>query len=267
MIQDNLSKKMPISALTKSTTKTIIKQNKKPKGELNISNSVSNVIDVINVSKTYVTGNVLYTAIHDVNLQIKKGEFVVIVGPSGSGKTTLLNVLSGLDRATSGDIIVENLNISALSNKQLTNFRKDKIGFVFQSYNLIPELNAHDNALLGQVLQKDVKLRLDIKTLFEQVDLNGKENNSIGQLSGGQAQRVSIVRALAKNPSIIFADEPTGALDSRTSDMVLKLLKYINKEYNTTIILVTHNNEIEKIADKVIEVKDGVIAIKHASII
>lgn len=236
--------------------------NKTPKGERNISNTQNSIIDVIKINKYYATGKSYTHVLKDISLNIKKGEFVVILGPSGSGKTTLLNILSGLDRPTYGDVVVNNINISSLSNSELTTFRRHNVGFVFQSYNLLSELNAMDNALMGSQLQIDGNKRLDVKELFEKVGLEGSEKKAIGELSGGQAQRVSIVRALAKNPEVIFADEPTGALDSKTSEKVLDLFKDINKKYNTTIVFVTHDEKIAKLADKLIRVEDGKVTIE-----
>ncbi len=246
----------------KAEIKLIKKENKTPKGETQISNSPGNIIDVKNLTKTYVRGSTAFDALKNVSLTIKKGEFVVILGASGSGKTTLLNVLSGLDRSTSGQIIVGNTNISALKNAELTTFRRNNIGFVFQSYNLLLELNAMDNARLGQKLQMDANKRLDLDELFEKVGLGDQKKRSINELSGGQLQRVSIIRALAKNPSIIFADEPTGALDSKTSVKVLELFKEINKKYGTTIIFVTHDETIKTLADRLIYVKDGEVNVE-----
>lgn len=236
--------------------------NKTPKGERNISNTQNSIIDVIKINKYYATGKSYTHVLKDISLNIKKGEFVVILGPSGSGKTTLLNILSGLDRPTYGDVVVNNINISSLSNSELTTFRRHNVGFVFQSYNLLSELNAIDNALMGSQLQIDGNKRLDVKELFKKVGLEGSEKKAIGELSGGQAQRVSIVRALAKNPEVIFADEPTGALDSKTSEKVLELFKEINQKYNTTIVFVTHDEKIAKLADKLIRVEDGKVTIE-----
>ena len=241
----------------KQRAKEVRRANKKPHGRVSISNTEGNIIDIIGMSKQYTIGNNVYRALEDVNISIKKGEFIVILGPSGSGKTTLLNVISGLDRATEGKVVVKDINLSALSNSKMTYFRRDHVGFVFQSYNLLSELNAKDNAKIGGQLQKDGNRRLDIDELFERVGLEGKQKSLVTQLSGGQMQRVSIVRALAKNPDIIFADEPTGALDSKTSEQVLDLFKEINEKYGTTIVFVTHDEGVAKLADRIIYVKDG----------
>lgn len=248
-----------------SEIKSIKKANKSPKGQRQIENSKGNIMDVKNINKFYVSGKNSYHILKDVSLSIKKGEFVVIVGPSGSGKTTLLNIISGLDRATDGNVICKNINLSALKNSELTTFRRNHVGFVFQSYNLLSELNAEDNAQMGRQLQTSNNRRMNISELFTKVGIGGLEKKTIGELSGGQMQRVSIVRALSKNPDIIFADEPTGALDSKSSEMVLDLFKEINKKYKTTIVLVTHDMNITKLADRVIEVNDGEVKIQTRS--
>lgn len=237
--------------------KEIRTQNKNPKGEKLLENTEGNIIDVRKINKYYTSGSNIFHILKDVSFEIKRGEFVVILGPSGSGKTTLLNVLSGLDRSTNGEIIINGTNLSALKNKELTTFRRNNVGFVFQSYNLLAELNAYDNAVMGRQLQIDGNKRLDVKDLFKRVGLEGHEKKVISELSGGQLQRVSIVRALSKNPDIIFADEPTGALDSKTSEKVLELFSEINKKYKTTIIFVTHDENVTKLANKVIHVNDG----------
>lgn len=245
-----------------SRLREIKEKNKKPQGEKIIPNSSGNIIDVESLEKFYVTGRQTYHALNDVSFSIKRGEFVVILGPSGSGKTTLLNILSGLDRATDGKIVINGTNLSALKNSELTTFRRNNVGFVFQSYNLLAELNAYDNAMMGRQLQMDGNKRLDVNELFERVGLGGHQKKAITELSGGQLQRVSIIRALSKNPDIIFADEPTGALDSKTSEKVLDLFTEINKRYNTTIIFVTHDENVSKLADKIIHVTDGKVKVE-----
>lgn len=242
--------------------KFLKKANKSPKGPKEIKNKKGCILEVKNINKFYVSGKQKYHVLKDANLEIKKGEFVVIVGPSGSGKTTLLNIISGLDRATDGNVVFKDMNISALKTSELTTFRRNNVGFVFQSYNLLSELNAEDNAQMGRQLQTNNSRRMDISELFERVGIGGLEKKTIGELSGGQMQRVSIVRALSKNPEIIFADEPTGALDSKSSERVLELFKEINKKYKTTIVLVTHDMEVTKLADKIIEVSDGEVQTK-----
>ena len=209
------------------------------------------------LQKTYITGNVVYKALKNVNISIKKGEIILIIGPSGSGKSTLLNILSGLDRPTGGKIIINNINISALKNNELTTFRRDNVGFIFQSYNLLPSLSARDNAKIGSILQKNPKKRIPVEEIFRKMDLINLIDSNIKNLSGGQQQKVSIARALSKNPHIIFADEPTGALDSVSASKIIDLLLEINKKYRTTIILVTHNPSLKTMADRILNVSDG----------
>lgn len=257
-LEDSVKTSTIALPLSKEEVRFIKRQNKKPFGTKSVQNTEGNIIDVVGITKSYVIGDQKFNALKNVSFSIKKGEFIVILGPSGSGKSTLLNVLSGLDRITEGQIIVDNANIAALTNKELTTFRRNNVGFIFQSYNLLPELNARDNAEIGRVLQIDGNKRGNIEEIFEGINMSGRINSPVNALSGGQAQRVSIARALAKRPQIIFADEPTGALDSETSKQVLDLFKKLNKESKTTIIFVTHDKEISKIADRVLVVKDGV---------
>lgn len=237
--------------------KALKRLNRKPHGSHGLKNSQNNIIDIQNVSKIYVSGHQKFKALNNVTFSIKRGEFIVILGSSGSGKSTLLNVLSGLDRATEGNIIINDINICALTNRSLTTFRRNNVGFIFQSYNLLPELNAQDNAELGRALSIDGTKRRDVAELFEKMGIKHKLKSPITELSGGQLQRVSIARALAKSPDIIFADEPTGALDSESTEKVLQLFKEINTTLKTTIILVTHDKSIAKLADRVLIVKDG----------
>lgn len=244
--------------LSKSEIRHIKAMNKKPHGQKNISNTPGYIIELKNVSKVYVTGHNKFKALRSVSFGIKKSEFIVILGASGSGKSTLLNVVSGLDRATEGDIIIKDINIAALSSGELTTFRRNHVGFIFQSYNLLSELNAKDNAELGRSLQIDGTKRADIAELFESIGIGQKVKSPVTELSGGQLQRVSIARALAKKPDIIFADEPTGALDSESTEKVLQLFKEINKQLGTTIVLVTHDKSIAQLADRVLIVKDGI---------
>lgn len=238
----------------------INKANKRPRNkdeEVNLTNTEGNIVDVNNVTKYYLTGNVLTNVLKNISFTIKQGEYVVIYGKSGSGKSTLLNLLSGLDRASNGSVVVNNINLPYLSDAKLTKFRRNNVSFIFQSYNLLQNLTGYDNVLSGAYLQKDKSKRLDIHELFKEYELEDVKYKFPAQMSGGQQQRISILRALAKNAQIIFADEPTGALDTDTTKIVLESLHKINKEYGTTIIMVSHDKEIEKVADKVIYISKG----------
>ena len=245
-----------------NSLRSVKKLNLHPKGIAKLKNKPGNIIDIKKLEKIYISGNTTYKALTNVNISIKKGNIIVIVGPSGSGKSTLLNVISGLDRATRGEIIINDVNISALTNSGLTLFRREYIGFIFQSYNLLPSLSAGDNVEIGRNLQRLPQKRMDVNELFEKIGMKDLVNTNIKNLSGGQQQRVSIARALAKNPEIIFADEPTGALDTQSAEKIIDLLLEINKKYKTTIILVTHNPNLTKIANMVINVTDGKVLVK-----
>ena len=244
----------------KQEIKHINKLNKSGKGERLMPNSNKDVlIDVIGLRKSYTGKSMIFDALKNVNLTIKRGEFVVILGPSGSGKSTLLNMISGLDRPTMGSIIIDGHNICALKESELTRFRRDQIGFVFQSYNLMSTLNVKDNIEIGRSLQKDRKLRMDPNKLLKEMGIANQGSKRTFELSGGQQQRVSIARALSKSPSILIGDEPTGALDTQSGIDVLTLFKKVNKENKTTIIIVTHDKNLAQLADKVIYVKDSQI--------
>ncbi|MCK5807210.1 MAG: ABC transporter ATP-binding protein [Mycoplasmataceae bacterium] len=244
----------------KARIKHINKLNKTQKGVREIPNSSRDVlIDVKGLRKAYTGKSIIFDALKNVDLTIKKGEFVVILGPSGSGKSTLLNMISGLDRPTSGEIIVDGVNICALKENELTRFRRDNIGFVFQSYNLMSTLSVKDNIEVGRSLQKDRNLRKDSSKLLADMSMSDQGNKRTYELSGGQQQRVSIARALSKRPSILIGDEPTGALDTKSGIEVLNIFKDINKNEKTTIIIVTHDKDIAQLADKVIYVKDSII--------
>lgn len=247
--------------MTKAEIKALRILNRKPHGVKSLKNTPDNIIDVVGLSKSYVAGRTKFDALKDVSFTIKRGEFVVIFGQSGSGKTTLLNIISGLDRATEGNVIINDVNIAALKNRELTTYRRNNVGFVFQSYNLLPELNAFDNAELGRALQTDNSRRGDIKEIFQLIGMESKLRSPITDLSGGQQQRVAIARTLAKRPHIIFADEPTGSLDSETSELVMNLFKEINVRFKVTVILVTHDKQIARFADKIISVKDGAVKV------
>lgn len=214
------------------------------------------IINIDNVSKIYKTGDIEQKALDDISLNIDAGKFVVILGPSGAGKSTLLNLLGGLDQPTSGTIKVDGKDIAQLNSNQLAEYRADKVGFVFQFYNLIPTLTVYENVALVKEIAPDA---LDPIEILKEVGLENHLKKFPSELSGGEQQRVSIARAIAKNPNIILCDEPTGALDSVTGVMVLKLLLKLAKEHNKTIIIVTHNQNIAKMADVVIKVKNGKI--------
>lgn len=214
------------------------------------------MITMSNVTKTYKTGDVETYALKDVNLTIEEGEFVVILGPSGSGKSTLLNVISGLDTVTSGEITFRGETLTNLDEEEMTAFRRKHLGFIFQQYNLLQNLNVYENIQIGSDIGT---APLDITDLLEKVGLEKARNKYPSQLSGGEQQRVSIVRSLAKNPDIIFCDEPTGSLDEENSKKILQLLQNLNEDYNKTIIVITHNLGIAEMADKVIKMNSGQI--------
>ena len=211
-------------------------------------------IEVKNISKIYNMGEVPIRAIEKVSFSIEKGELVVILGPSGAGKTTVLNILGGMDTATSGTIIVDGKDISKYTKKQLTDYRRYDIGFVFQFYNLVGNLTALENVSLASQICKNP---MDSLTTLSKVGLKDRKDHFPAQLSGGEQQRVSIARALAKNPKLLLCDEPTGALDSKTGRMILKLLQDTCHTMNMTTIIITHNVVISEIADKVIKIKNG----------
>ncbi|MFV8470268.1 ABC transporter ATP-binding protein [Mycoplasma sp. AA7A] len=234
---------------------------KRPKDDhKDLKNFDGNIIDVRDVSKYYLAGNSVTRVLKNISLSIKKGEFVMIFGKSGGGKSTLLNLISGLDRPSRGDVIVCDDNLPYMSDTQLTLFRRKHVSFIFQNYNLLQNLNGYDNVETGAFLQTDKDKKLDIDQLFEEFDIVDIKNKFPSQMSGGQQQRISILRALAKNAEIIFADEPTGALDEATTEIVLSYLYDINKKYGTTIVMVTHNPLVEPIADRIFYVKKGRIS-------
>ena len=209
------------------------------------------------VTKVYKMGEVEIRAVDGIDLSIAKGEFVVIVGPSGAGKTTVLNILGGMDTATSGSVLVDKNDIAKYSPKKLIGYRRDDIGFVFQFYNLIPNLTALENVELALQICKNP---LDAKTVLEDVGLGERLNNFPAQLSGGEQQRVSIARALAKNPKLLLCDEPTGALDYNTGKAILKLLQDTCRKKGMTVIVITHNSAIAPMADRVIHIKNGKVS-------
>lgn len=212
------------------------------------------LIEFKNVSRVYKVGDHEQKALDNVNLNIEEGKFIIILGPSGAGKSTLLNLLGGLDSPTSGQILVEGKDISKLDNNSLADYRASTVGFVFQSYNLIPTLTVFENVSL---VKEIVKNPLSVNEMLNEVGLEDHKDKFPSELSGGEQQRVSIARALAKNPKILLCDEPTGALDSETGAMVLKVLLSMARNYHKTIIIVTHNQNIAKLADTVIRVKSG----------
>ncbi|EGT3614738.1 ABC transporter ATP-binding protein [Clostridium perfringens] len=214
------------------------------------------MITLENVFKTYKTGDVETHALRGVSLSIKDGEFIVILGPSGSGKSTLLNVISGLDNITSGSIKFNGEEISKYKEDKLTEFRRDNLGFIFQQYNLLQNLTVYENIQMGADLSKNP---LDINETLKHVGLESSKDKYPSQLSGGQQQRVSIARSVVKNPSIMFCDEPTGALDEETAKQVLNLLQKLNKELKTTTVIITHNPSIANMADTVIRMNSGKI--------
>ena len=210
-----------------------------------------------NVSKIYGTGEVKIVAVDGISFEIAKGEFVVIVGPSGAGKTTVLNILGGMDKPTSGKIYVDGRSIAGYSGRQLTSYRREDIGFVFQFYNLVPNLTALENVELALQICREP---LDAATVLTEVGLKGRFGNFPAQLSGGEQQRVSIARALAKNPKLLLCDEPTGALDYQTGKAILKLLQDMCREKGMTVIVITHNSALTPMADKVIRIKNGKVS-------
>lgn len=212
------------------------------------------LIKVNSVSKEYKMGTQTVKAANNLDFTINQGELVVILGPSGSGKSTLLNLLGGLDKPTNGEIIIDDENITAFSDKELTRYRAKEIGFIFQFYNLIPNLTACENI---EVLNDIVDENIDGKAILTQVGLSKHVNKFPSELSGGEQQRVSIARAIAKKPKMLLCDEPTGALDSKTGKLIIELLINLCKSENTTVIIVTHNNEFAKVANKVIHIKNG----------
>jgi putative ABC transport system ATP-binding protein len=214
------------------------------------------ILEFRHVKKFYQIGEVKIEALKGVDFDINEGEFVVILGASGAGKSTILNLLGGMDRATEGSIIVEDVNIEQYNDKELTNYRRNKVGFVFQFYNLINNLTALENVEFASSIKKD---SLDPKEIIEKVGLSHRMDNFPTQLSGGEQQRVAIARAIAKNPLLLLCDEPTGALDDITGRSILTLLDDLNRDFNKTVVLITHNMQIAEMADKIIHVRNGLI--------
>ena len=218
---------------------------------------MSSFVSLEDVKKIYQMGEVQIMAAAGIDFQIEQGEFAVVVGPSGAGKTTVLNILGGMDTASSGRVIVDGKDIAQYSPRQLTAYRRDDIGFVFQFYNLIPNLTALENVELALQICKNP---MDAQEVMEDVGLGERLDNFPAQLSGGEQQRVSIARALAKNPKLLLCDEPTGALDYNTGKAILKLLQDTCREKGMTVILITHNSAIAPMADRVIKIKNGMVS-------
>lgn len=221
------------------------------------------ILSTLNLKKIYGNGENTVHALDGVTLSIEPGEFVTVVGTSGSGKSTLLHMLGGLDRPTSGQVTVDGKDIFSLKDEELTIFRRRKIGFVFQNYNLVPVLNAYENIVLPIQLDGNVPDSDYIDNITETLGLSEKLANLPNNLSGGQQQRVAIARAIASKPAIILADEPTGNLDSKTSQDVMGLLKLTSKKFSQTIVMITHNEEIAQLADRIIHIEDGKIVTRE----
>ena len=218
---------------------------------------MSGYVELKNVKKIYHMGEVDIEAAAGIDFEIEKGEFAVIVGPSGAGKTTVLNILGGMDTATEGEVLVDGQDIARYNRRRLTAYRRDDIGFVFQFYNLIPNLTALENVELALQICKDP---MDAGEVLREVGLGDRMDNFPAQLSGGEQQRVSIARALAKNPKLLLCDEPTGALDYNTGKSILKLLQDTCREKGMTVVLITHNSAIAPMADRLIHVKNGQVS-------
>lgn len=215
------------------------------------------ILRIENICKTYGKGENKVEALKNVTFSINKGEFVSIIGPSGSGKSTLLNIMGGLDNATSGKVLLDNRDIFVMKEKELSVFRRRNIGFIFQAFNLVPELNVEENIILPILLDNKKPNKKYINELLEILGLSGRKNHLPNQLSGGQQQRVAIGRALATRPAIILADEPTGNLDTKNSKEVINLLKLSVSKYNQTLIMITHNQDFASLGDRVFNVQDG----------
>ena len=215
------------------------------------------ILETKDLQKIYGAGDTEVRALDGVDLSVEKGEFVAIVGTSGSGKSTLLHMLGGLDRPTSGSVTVDGRELSTLKDEALTIFRRRKIGFVFQNYNLVPVLNVYENIVLPIQLDGNRPDKAYVGQIIETLGLEAKLQNLPNNLSGGQQQRVAIARAMAAKPAIILADEPTGNLDSKTSQDVMSLLKITSRKFTQTIVMITHNEEIAQMADRIIRIEDG----------
>jgi len=224
---------------------------------------IMTILETKGLRKTYGSGDTEVRALDGVDLTVEKGEFVAIVGTSGSGKSTLLHMLGGLDRPTGGTVAVDGKDIFSLKDEELTIFRRRKIGFVFQNYNLVPVLNVYENIVLPIQLDGEQVDKAHVDQIIETLGLESKLQNLPNNLSGGQQQRVAIARALAAKPAIILADEPTGNLDSRTSQDVMGLLKVTSQRFVQTIVMITHNEEIAQMANRIIRIEDGRIVVRR----
>lgn len=219
-----------------------------------------NILEIQNLCKTYGTGDTKVEALKNVSFSVSKGEFVSIIGPSGSGKSTLLNMIGALDYPTSGNVTIDGRDIYTMKEEQLSVFRRRSIGFIFQAYNLVPELNVEENIILPILLDYQKPDKQYIGELLDILGLQDRKHHLPGQLSGGQQQRVAIGRALATKPAIILADEPTGNLDSKNSKDVINLLKLSVERYNQTLVMITHNQNYASFADRVLSVEDGIVS-------
>ncbi len=217
------------------------------------------ILKVENLCKTYGKGENQVKALDDVSFSVKRGEFIAIIGPSGSGKSTLLHILGGVDKPTSGKVYMEGSDVYRQNDEQLSIFRRRQVGLIYQFYNLIPVLNVTENITLPVMMDGQKVNEERLESLITTLKLNGRENHLPNQLSGGQQQRVSIGRALMNSPSVVLADEPTGNLDSKNSQEIIDLLKYYNKEYNQTLIIITHDESIALQADRILSIEDGKI--------
>lgn len=248
------------SQINKSLIKTFQKLNKPHKGSIEQKNSDGYIFELSKVTKKFCNGFLVNDVLKGIDLKIKKGKFVVILGKSGSGKTTLMNILSALSRASTGSVIVNNHQLINMTNNQLTDFRRKYVGYIFQEYGLLATLNVYDNILTGFNLNKTNRDKKEIDEIISLVGLEEHKKKYPSELSGGQQQRVSIARAVAKRPLIIFGDEPTGAVDSEMSGLIVESFAKINNELKTTIVIITHDESIAKFANKVIYVSDGKIS-------
>ena len=219
-----------------------------------------NLLEVKNICKTYGSGETAVKALKDVSFSVPKGEYVAVVGESGSGKSTLLNMIGALDTPTTGKVLIDGKDIFAMDERKLTVFRRRNIGFIFQAFNLVPELTVEQNIIFPVLLDYQKPDKKYLEELLAVLNLKERRNHLPSQLSGGQQQRVAIARALITKPAIVLADEPTGNLDSKTSAEVLGLIKRTSAEFHQTVVMITHNNDIARLADRIIRIEDGKIA-------